>query len=261
MKRLLPLIALGFLVASSVAASASVEVYLSPPQVQTADAAFTGILTEDFNTSPTGPVTTLASTAIGTYKTLAGTATIRANNQYGGYDQGNYLAVAVGGTTSVSLNTPESYFGIFYTAGEGPDTVTLYDSANAVLGSFTTQRLAAFLSTPTVTATNNAVYSSSAYKGQPTADGSAPTIDKNEYFAYLNFVVTSGNQIARVGFSKGSGGSFESDNHSVTTTAPNFANTPFVDLGQAPEPGAIATVILGAVIGGVAWVRRRPSGA
>ena len=89
-----------FLAASATAASAAVEVYLSKPQAQTVDPAFTLTSTENFNSSPQGAIATLASTTIGTYKVTAGSAAIRANDQYGGYNQGNYPAVAVGGTMS-----------------------------------------------------------------------------------------------------------------------------------------------------------------
>ncbi len=240
-------------------APASVEVYLSKPQAQTVDPSFTLTSTENFNGSPQGNFTTLASTTIGAYATTAGTAKIRPNDKYGGYNQGNYLAVAVGGTTSVALNSPEAYFGIFFTAADGDDTITLYDSGGLKLGAFAASSLATFLSQPTVVATNGTTYNSSAYLGQPTADGSAPTLNTGEYYAYLNFVVTSGNNIARVDFSKSTGGTFESDNHAVKAAAPSFINSTFVDLGTVPEPTSVAMILMGAAALGAATVSRRRS--
>lgn len=259
MKILRPLLTLAALTGSVTAASAGLEAYLSAPQVQTVDAGFTATSTQNFNAAATGAFTTLSS-PIGTYTKVAGAPVVRANDMYGGFNQGNYLAVPVGANTSVSLSTPESYFGIFFTAADGTDTISLYDTADALLGTFTAQRLTDFLAKPTITATNGMSYNSTAYKGQPTTDGSAPTKNTGEYYGYVNFVVTSGNQIGRVAFSKGSGGTFESDNHSVKATAPSFANSTFVDLGPVPEPGAVAMVTLGAfAIGGALILRRRRS--
>ena len=68
-----------------------------------------------------------------------------------------------------------------------------------------------------------------------------------------------GATIGRVDFSKSSGGSFESDNHSVSAIAPSFDNSSFVLLGTvAPEPGSFASVSVGALlVGAMVFARRR----
>jgi len=98
-------------------------------------------------------------------------------------------------TTTLTLNTPSCYFGLWWSAGDKTNTLTFYNG-NTQIAQFTTATLPVQLP--------------SAYFGNP-KDGYA---DPNEPFVFLNFF-TVGTQFTKVVFSNTGPTGFESDNWTV----------------------------------------------
>lgn len=148
-----------------------------------------GVLTETFDTGVPG-------TAIGTYTN----ATVIAGDVFGGAQGTSYLTLLNSGSsvTTLDLNSPQKYFGMWWSAGDANDLVSFYDGATLV-DSFTVGDIIPLL-TP-------------AYYGNP--NGGAFV---NEPYAYLNFTATGTTSITQIQFTQvnGGGGGFETDNHSVT---------------------------------------------
>lgn len=184
---------------------------------------------------------------------------------YGGEGQGNYLSVnGTSATVDISFAQGQSYFGFYWSAGDSSNQITFFDQADRVLGQYTTASLVATLQSAyqtTLTALNGQQYSSDDYFGQtPSAGAFNPT----EPYGYLHFIDPTNSQaIYRVQMTRQTpaagapDGYFESDNHTVASTAPDTTNTPLVavETVPVPEPGAAALALLAAV--GAGMRRRR----
>jgi RHS repeat-associated protein len=206
----------------------ALNVYLSQPGAQSTSV--TGAITETFDALSTGIHTSVyVSTAgIGSYTgSSANPFAILAHDVYGGATDSssstptNYFAV--GNATSstspayLTFSQPVSYFGFWWSAGDQYNRVAIY-SGSTLCGSFSTADLLTFLNNGvgSITATNGAVYQTSAYFGNPNL--SAGSNDSAEPFAYVSFSVT-GVSITQVAFYNTSTSSaFESDNHSIIYT-------------------------------------------
>jgi hypothetical protein len=221
-------------------ALAAFDVYVSPYDVESAeDSGITGVSTENFSSRPVGAFTNFASSTIdGSYTLTSGTVAIQANNQYGGYQEGNQLAVDNPGSVTLTLNTPVKYFGFYFTAGDANNKIELYDGPTLVL-TFSTGSLISLLpNNPTskVTAINGTQYFTKDYYGQPVSG-----LNANEAYAYLHFIATGGSTFNRIVLSEPTGAIFENDNHSVRATAPAVPGT----LVVVPEPASLAWCGLG----------------
>ena len=234
-------------------ASAGIDVYASPPDIETAeDSGITGVSTENFSARPVGTFTNFRSSTInGSYTLTAGTASIQSNNIYGGFEEGNQLAVnPQTGRISLTLDAPVRYFGFYFTAGDAANTIDLYNGPTLQL-SFSTGSLISLLpnnSTATIKAINGANYNTINYYGQPVTGSNS-----NETYAYLHFIASGATMFDRVVLSQvtSSTAIFENDNHSVRTTAPAIPNT----LVLIPEPASLAGLGLGLLA-----LRRRRQG-
>ena len=133
---------------------------------------------------------------------------LQSANQYGGATGKGFYPVqsnpkdggAVGGssaieTTTLTVSTPSSYFGFWWSAGDGYNKVTFLNG-NSPIASFTTQSLLDVLP--------------STYDGNPTAAFHGK--DGNEPFAFINFFGTKGLSWTSVQFTDTSSSGFESDN-------------------------------------------------
>lgn len=202
-----------------------------------------------------------AKNGAGAYKDLTwpGVGTIdevylQKANLYGGATGTGYYPVqsaapsGVGGPnavaeTTVTLNQPSSYFGLWWSAGDPYNTLSFY-SGNQLIASFNTKTLldalpASYFGNPTT-----------AFKGR---DGGEP-------FAFLNVFAKPGVTWNKIVFDNPGSSGFESDNWTVrdqawgtvpgeTGAAPgvHFANVTGtrVSLVAAPEPAHVVACLTG----------------
>ena len=179
---------------------------------------------------------------------------IAAANQYGGAGgTGNYFTVQPGsyGTSSnpqlsestLTLNTPERYFGLDWSAGDAYNELDFY-SGNTLLQKFTTADVINFIGKQS---NAQAYYSNpnQQFKGQ----------DSTEPFAFLNFFADPNNtsvtfnKIVFINNSTGTG--FESDNHTV---ASSYKTTSGTVISRVPEPSAALGL---AMIAGIGMLSQR----
>jgi len=260
--------------------------YLSAPAVVATQV--TGAVTEDFNSTSlltqhsggtdTGGVHTFnwtnGANLIGTYTAVAPTGAyipIIAADQYGGAGGSPNQYMYVGKrntndatTVELDLQTPENYFGFWWSAGDPLNVLQIY-SGSVLVATFTTADLTSFLGTSssqnTITAISGAKYGpggTGTYFGNPTSAFHAQ--DGSEPFAYVN-LVASGFSFDRIVFTNNGSSGFENDNNSVyagTLDIPdNYTAWAFVENVpvNTPEPGPMG-LVAAAVAGGLA-VRRR----
>jgi PEP-CTERM motif len=244
------------LLAPSLKATA-ISVYLSEPAEQSTFVI--GATTETFDSASAGTYQTYVG-AIGAYGGAGQDSfVIQAADQFGGANGTQYMTFgAQSGNANpipLTLTSPATYFGFWWSAGDANNGLTFYDGAN-VIGRFSTATILSLLQSPTVTAVNGSTYQSSSYFGNP----NNATQDTSEHFAYVNFVA-SGGTISSIVFdnSGATGSGFENDNHSVYNGAVTIAPTAvFVSTFSTPEPATWALLLGGlCVLAGVRW--RRPS--
>lgn len=131
-------------------------------------------------------------------------ASVIAANKYGGAGGTGYYLVqsqSVGArvvTTTLTLDTPSSYFGLWWSAGDAKNQLAFYNGSSLV-ASFNTQTLVNVL--PSSYAGNP----NSAFLGQ----------NSGEKYAFLNIYSDSGVVFDKIVFSNIGTSGFESDNHTV----------------------------------------------
>lgn len=248
---------LGLAFALPQAGSAAISVYVSPPDIESAeDSGFSGvtILTENFNHLSPGAAGTFpgaspyVSAAIGATYTAGGGLTggagsrIIANDQYGGHEEGNYLGITAGSSLTISLGTTEyvngaQYFGFYFTAGDARNQIDLYDGDTLLL-SFSTASLIALLPKDTTVGTiNGGSHNTNDYYGKPGTGQNS-----NEPYAYLHFVATGGSTFDKIVLQQNTGSTaiFENDNHSIMEVAPASIPPTFIGVvDPVPEPSVL----------------------
>jgi len=124
------------------------------------------------------------------------------NNQYGGTPTSKAYPVqstsaGLGGvnSTTISLNTPSSYFGMFWSAGDANNNLSFYNGKNLV-ASFSTQSLMGNLP--------------SSYYGNPNPASRGQ--DGGEPFGFINFIGGAGTSWNKVVLSNPASSGFESQN-------------------------------------------------
>ena len=159
-----------------------------------------GVVTEDFNSLPLGHF----SGAI-TMGTLSAGGSIVAANSYGGSYGSQYYAIGAQSgdlAATLTLTSPQDYFGMYWPAGDAKNHLEFFDGAT-LLGSY---RVGDII--PDLT---------SAYYGNPNNGA-----DKREPFVYLNFTTTGSSVITSVKFLNDDASTgFEMDNFSVLSTPVN----------------------------------------
>ena len=172
---------------------------------------------------------------------------VQSNPAYGGSVGG---AQAIG-TSTLTLNTASSYFGLWWSAGDAYNKLSFYNGTTLV-GSFTTQSLLDLLP--------------SSYDGNPTTAFKGQ--DGGEPFAFINFYGTGGLAWTSIQLSDNNNTGFESDNWTTRIlpwgSDPNDAGPlpgkPVADIPvAAPEPANLAAGLLVSTVfvGGVWCVRSR----
>ena len=216
MKNLKLTFALGILVALSFAqARATVIVtYAQDPGQETST--LVNSTMDTFNSDSVGLHTAagnsaLTWTGVGTFTNL----NIKAADQYGGADNTNYAVVGLGVNTKsiLNLNTPSSYFGLWWSAGDAKNVLDFYSGANGtgtLLAEFTTANLMAKL-TPKTLYPNG-------YYGNPNP-GANYQKDSGEPFAFINFFGTSGTDWSSIVITNKGTSGFEADNYTSRVAA------------------------------------------
>jgi hypothetical protein len=249
MKSKFTLLLLPLAFAFATSARAQIAVYVSPNDIQTAEASGimgvtpSQIFTETFNSRPLGTINGYQSPTTGISYSTSGGADILPNDKYGGYQSGNYLGIAKNNSVTLSFTgSPSQYFGFYFTAGDGNNKITFY-SGNTLLFTFSTSTLIGILPKTAgshVTAINGSVYNTLDYYGQPVSN-----LDPNEPFAYLHFVAAAGVTFDRIVLSQGTNAIFENDNHSLLAVAPVIPDTLVKVPTTVPEPSALLLSGLG----------------
>ena len=243
MKRLIVLLAMLAIAAPAAATAASVVVTIEDAGVQSADLAgigATGAIVETFDGGPTGLFTEYDS-ELGTYSAV----NVGAANQYGGADESQYLFVQGTPGSTLTLDTPATYLGFWWSAGSGSNTVELKSEGSTI---FT------FDTTDVVDFINTNAQDPSAYYGNPNP-GFLGRVS-HEPYAFINMFAEM--VFDTVVFS---GGNFESDNHTVAETFNDYHGYEI----SAPTPPAVPLpapfLLLTGGMAALAFVtkRRRPA--
>ena|ERR1017187_9097179 len=105
-----------------------------------------GATLENFNETPpsmltlSGPAYLVTGTAGNTIYTApyfsGSTAAYFGESPTIGTDNGQYVAVEIGGLATFSFSTPQNYLGLLWSSPDALNYLTFYDSANNVIGSF-----------------------------------------------------------------------------------------------------------------------------
>jgi hypothetical protein len=204
--------------------------------------------TYTFNSLSTGLTSNVTWTGIGSFNKVW----TQPADQYGGAGgTGQYAAVGSDSesvsllSTTLTLTTPQSYVGVWISALDQENQLTLY-SGSTQLASFNVGIL------------ENAIGSctgSNPYCGNPNNTSEDP----GEPFAYLNFFAQQGTTITSVVFSNlNNSTSFEYDNVSVSTSPGPVTGTVLATYTSTPEPGTWWTIGPGLLLlGGLARWRGR----
>ncbi len=208
----------------------------------------------------TAPVTG----ALGTFQlSTASALRVQNDDQYGGAGNSRYAAFGAqsgtSGAISLNLSNPATFFGLWWSAIDANNGISFYNGNSFLLRFSGADIIALFGASPTLTAQNNTVYSTSAYLGKP---GTNPRQNTSEYYAYTMFRI-SGLAFTRVVFdnSGSTASGFEMDNLQVRTGNFTIPGTTVLlrsyQIQAVPEP---SVWIPGAA--GLLWlarVRRRKS--
>ena len=212
-----------------------VMTYAEAPGATNSSLADTSVFT--FNNYANGThLTNTVWSGVGTYDLLY----IINANQYGGANNSPYSVNSanvsgLGGvpTTTLTLTTAISYFGMWWSAGDANNYLTFY-SGNSVVASFSTGTLLSKLP--------------SAYFGNPSPGYKGK--DPSEAFAFINFYGMGGTTFDRIVLSDPSTTSgFESDNHTIRVAPygsnPNDTNPtiPGIPVEEIINSNGVQTII------------------
>ena len=165
---------------------------------------------ETFDTMALGKSTNVDWTGVGQFDRL----NIKAADVYGGAYNTKYAVAGLSGgnavpTITLTLNTPSSYFGLWWSAGDGENILDFYSGPNGtgtLLAKFTTANLLAKLQ-PAQVYPNG-------YYGNPNDLNShgVSNGDTGEPFAFINFFGAPGTAWSSIKVENTGSSGFEADN-------------------------------------------------
>lgn len=193
-----------------------------------------GTQVETFDNLPTGVSKNVVWNGVGTFDQL----NVIPANIYGGAPDANFAKgspYAVEGlnsikTTTLTLNAPSSYFGLYWSAGDAANDLKFYNGKTLV-ADFTTANLINMLP--------------NAYKGNP--NPAFKGADYGEKFGFINFLGGTGTSWDKIVFSNTTSSGFEADNYTTRLTGWNPAidglpGTPVVDVTTKNGVESIAKI-------------------
>ena len=157
---------------------------------------------ETFDNLPTGVNNNVAWGTVGTFDKV----NVKAADQYGGaptvlQPTGSQYAVeglGIVNTTTLKLNAPSSYFGLYWSAGDAANDLKFYNSG-VLVADFTTANLMNKLP--------------AAYYGNPITSGYSAGANKGEPYGFINFVGDANTSWDTIVFRNDGGSGFEADNY------------------------------------------------
>jgi hypothetical protein len=164
---------------------------IEDPGVQSTTVA--NALTETFDGIPLGAVNNYSSPTVGG---VYNGGAIAVADIYGGANNSHYLDIPHMGSASLVFDTPKTYFGMWWSAGDRYNELTFLDPQGDILGSYQVGDIIPFLSQD--------------YYGNPNSGA-----NMGEPYVYLNFTAVPGESIKSIQFLSTGAGGFETDNHSV----------------------------------------------
>ena len=226
-----------FLIAApSLANAATVTVTIGDPGAMEADLLALGATAsavETFDTLGPGPFTGYAS-VLGTYSA----GKVNTADLYGGASETQYLFSQATPGTTLTLNSPATYFGLWWSAGSGGNRVDLV-SGGASIFSFNTDNVLDYL------AAN--VANSGDYFGNP--NPSYLGWVGHEPFVFINMFSDTAFDTVIL-----SGGNFESDNHTVLESYTQQTGT---SISPVPVPASLPLLAGGVGLFAILTRRRR----
>ncbi len=244
----------------------SISVYIAAPNVVSSPATGGSAVNENFSSSGTiwaaGLYTSNVTRNIGTFQ-LSGSSALRIQNsdQYGGAGNfGRYGAfgaqTGTSGAISLNLTSPTTFFGMWWSAVDDYNGVSLYDN-DVFLMRVSGADLISLMAVPALTAQNGSQYQTSSYLGKPRTN---PRQNTSEYYAYVMFQA-SGLTFNRVVLDNSNTAStgFEFDN--FQTRSGNFVipgSTVLLtqyEITAVPEPSVWLPACAG--LAACLWWRRR----
>lgn len=221
--RLAALAASTVLLLAPSASRAGVLVTVEAPGIQQSQQA--SVTTETFDSQTLGSHT-LINSPIGTYTAPFPGLVVVSPDAFGGAYQTQYIAIGAQSgqvLATLTFNTPQAYFGLYFSAIDAKNSLQVYDGVN-LLTTIDETSLAPMLQT---TGGPNGL----GHYGNPNTGA-----DLSEAFVYVNIFGTSGTTFTTIRFANdGTGTGFESDNHSILASSP------------VPEPSTFLAASIGAL--------------
>jgi hypothetical protein len=213
--------------------------------------------TYNFNSIGTGTKSSIGWTGWGGTGTFS-SMEIKSADQFGGANNSNYTFANDSIPTTLTLSIGVSYFGMWWSAGDGGNVLDFYSGATKIF-TFNSSVMGGL---------------SSSYNGNPNSGFSGQ--NSSQKYAFINFFIQSGSQIDKI---VARGSNFESDNWTLRdpayglllADAVTLPGTPAaqynvdnngtqtvitdltkIDMSSIPEPSAGSLFLLGA-----AWALRR----
>ena len=219
------------------AAQANLVVTVEPPGVQTSSAV--NATTIDFNSVSTGykglQTFLLPGPSTATY---TGTQFVLPADQYGGAGGvGNYLAIQANNSVTLSLSTPQAYFGLWLSAADSANQIEFFNGSQMV-GFFSAAG-------PVISSLP------AAYLGNPNSQFLGD--DGTEKFAFINFFASGvSDMFNAIVFTNLPGATtFESDNHTFSTT--------LQPPSAVPEPSSLVSGVMAVILLSGFWLLKKRS--
>ena len=238
------LFAVGLLGAALPAQADTLVTFSEAPNQTTSTLSGTQVF--NFDNLSTGLNTNVNWSGVGTFNQLY----IKGADQYGGaadaaYPNGSKYQVEGAGSgylsSTLTLNTPSSYFGMWWSAGDPNNVLTFYDGST-VVAQYTTASLMAALP--------------ASYDGNPLDR----TENSTQPYAFINFYGTPTTQWTSIVFSNTNSTGFEADNFTVRAAAWNpTTDGPIDGTPVAEVTGTTTTPVTPQDLVGTQWAAGAPA--